>query len=317
MYLSAASPRQRRCSKGPLVCARTGTMAPRWDPHRPPWARERSVLPLSTSTTAVLQARVICESPLCGVIYAGASGWEFEDSVKHNASRLQKRISGQAHVSLQLLTCLPRWMDSEPTPSHEAPAAAAAPNDDDDLPSDLSSPPPVVSPPYWQTQHARSWSNGSLDRSRPAPIALEDHEELGSETSKALWAKHVTVDEPVVVSGNAPSGLGAYVVWNCTVDTLDAIHWTPLKLAAFVEPPPACGRRSRHACGDRIRFAGNANCSRNIALTGWAYPPAQTLVRFSYSEFDKLRHNLVRTFPHANGAIPPLPPKSVILCLSS
>ncbi|KAF2875005.1 Phox homologous domain-containing protein, partial [Massariosphaeria phaeospora] len=34
------------------------------------------------------------------------------------------------------------------------------------------------------------------------------------------WAKQVTIDDYVVVSGTAP-GLGAYVVWNCTVETLD------------------------------------------------------------------------------------------------
>ena len=31
-----------------------------------------------------------------------------------------------------------------------------------------------------------------------------------------------------------------------------------------------------------------------------------------YSEFDELRQKLVKTFPHAEGAMPPLPPKSVI-----
>jgi len=120
----------------------------------------------------------------------------------------------------------------------------------------------TVSPPYWQS-HSRTWSNGSLDHLRPTPITLQDNEELGSETSKALWAKHVTVDDYVVVGGNVPGGgsLGSYVVWNCTVETLDG---GPIHL------------------------------------------------RKRYSEFDKLRINLVRTFPQAGGAIPPLPPKSVI-----
>jgi hypothetical protein len=65
-----------------------------------------------------------------------------------------------------------------------------------------------VVPPYWQ------------DNGRPTPISLEDHTDDGSEQCKALWAKGVTIDDYVVVSGTAP-GLGAYVVWNCTVETLD------------------------------------------------------------------------------------------------
>jgi hypothetical protein len=63
-------------------------------------------------------------------------------------------------------------------------------------------------------------SSYSTDNGRPTPISLEDHTDDGSEQSKGLWAKSVTIDDYVVVSGTAP-GLGAYVVWNCTVETLD------------------------------------------------------------------------------------------------
>ncbi|KAF2013340.1 Phox-like protein, partial [Aaosphaeria arxii CBS 175.79] len=92
------------------------------------------------------------------------------------------------------------------------------------------------------------------------PILLEDHTDSGSEQCKALWAKHVTIDDYVIVSGTAP-GLGAYVVFHCTVETL---HGGPMKIIK------------------------------------------------RYSEFDELRQKLVQTFPHAEGAMPPLPPKSVI-----
>lgn len=80
----------------------------------------------------------------------------------------------------------------------------------------------AVVPPYWQ-RHQRSasyHSTCSADNGRPAPISLEDHTDDGSEQCKALWAKGVTIDDYVVVSGSAP-GIGAYVVWNCTVETLD------------------------------------------------------------------------------------------------
>ena len=80
----------------------------------------------------------------------------------------------------------------------------------------------AVVPPYWQ-QHQRSASyrsTCSADNNRPAPIGLEDHTHDGSDHCKALWAKGVTIDDYVVVSGTAPA-IGAYVVWNCTVQTLD------------------------------------------------------------------------------------------------
>lgn len=68
---------------------------------------------------------------------------------------------------------------------------------------------------------------------RPA-IVLEDNELVGSETSKALWARHCSVSDYVVVSGGgAKVGLGAYVVWNCRIDTLDVssdlFHWSYLQ----------------------------------------------------------------------------------------
>lgn len=76
-----------------------------------------------------------------------------------------------------------------------------------------------IVPPYWR-RHRRDVSSISIDTSRPSPIRLEDHTIDGSEQAKALWAKHVNVDDYVIVSGNAP-GVGAYVVWSCTVETLD------------------------------------------------------------------------------------------------
>ncbi|KAH7123811.1 PX domain-containing protein [Dendryphion nanum] len=124
-------------------------------------------------------------------------------------------------------------------------------------------PPPErnsIVPPYWQ-RHERSVSSLSVDNAtRPAPILLEDHTDAGSEQCKALWAKHVTIDDYVIVSGTGP-GLGSYVVFHCTVETLDG---GPMKIIK------------------------------------------------RYSEFDELRQKLVKTFPHAGGAMPPLPPKSFV-----
>jgi hypothetical protein len=109
-----------------------------------------------------------------------------------------------------------------------------------------------IIPPYWQrherTASSQSVTNGSADSSRPAPILMEDHSQEGSEQCKALWARHVTIDDYVIVSGTAP-GIGAYVVWNCTVETLDVslsktrgggmvLHMQPLRIIST--PPFLC-----------------------------------------------------------------------------
>jgi hypothetical protein len=51
-------------------------------------------------------------------------------------------------------------------------------------------------------------------------ITLEDHtEDPASETTRGLWARSVTIDDHVIVKGK--SGIGAYVVWTCKIQTLD------------------------------------------------------------------------------------------------
>lgn len=77
-----------------------------------------------------------------------------------------------------------------------------------------------VVPPYWQARERGASRLSSYSTDVGARILLEDHTDEGSEQCKALWARSVVVDDYVVVSGTAP-GLGAYVVWNCTVETLD------------------------------------------------------------------------------------------------
>jgi hypothetical protein len=80
-----------------------------------------------------------------------------------------------------------------------------------------------IVPPYWQRRE-RSDSTRSVTLHNSTDnigrILLEDHTDEGSEQCKTLWAKHVTINDHVVVSGTAP-GLGSYVAWNCTVETLD------------------------------------------------------------------------------------------------
>lgn len=76
-----------------------------------------------------------------------------------------------------------------------------------------------ISPPYWQQQ--RSVSHASVDSTaRAPPISLEDHTEAYHDTSAGLWAKDITIEDYVIVRGG-PTGIGAYVVWNCIVQTLE------------------------------------------------------------------------------------------------
>lgn len=125
------------------------------------------------------------------------------------------------HTPLPVLRiCLPtpdpqeqaRWMDD--TPAH------STPNGHNSTP-DAAQPQDLV-PPYWQSRKRATSvaSHASSEVDRPDPIRLEDHTVENSDQSRALWARSVSIDEYVIVSGNVP-GMGDYVVWNCTVQTLN------------------------------------------------------------------------------------------------
>ncbi|KAL2854244.1 Phox homologous domain-containing protein [Aspergillus pseudoustus] len=135
-----------------------------------------------------------------------------------------------------------------------------------------------IVPPYWSHQRNASRTSQISVDGGPA-ITLEDHtEDPDSETSRGLWAKSVTIDDHVVVQGK--TGIGAYVVWNCRIRTLEGAIITV---------------RMRYTCERSLLDSRRANFSYN-----------------RYSEFDDLRSKLVASFPHAKNALPSLPPKSVI-----
>lgn len=76
-----------------------------------------------------------------------------------------------------------------------------------------------VVPPYWQ-RHERGASRASQSSLGGPMITLEDHTaDPESETSRGLWAQSVSIEDHVVVQGK--TGVGAYVVWNCKIQTLD------------------------------------------------------------------------------------------------
>lgn len=97
---------------------------------------------------------------------------------------------------------------------------------------EMSTPASVTSPPYWSRSnsnensnlHRRSTSNMSTmstDSFIPAgAITMRDNEASGQdERNKACWAKSVEITDYVVVNGST-AGIGAFIVWNVRVETL-------------------------------------------------------------------------------------------------
>ena len=103
------------------------------------------------------------------------------------------------------------------SPSNPESTPARAETDNQSTTSTVSRPISGVVPPYWR-RHDRNISQASQSSLRG--ITLEDHTaDPDSETTRGLWARSVAIDDHVVVRGM--TGVGSYVVWNCTIQTLD------------------------------------------------------------------------------------------------
>lgn len=79
-----------------------------------------------------------------------------------------------------------------------------------------------LSPPYWQTilrsdSSLSSNPSATSQKRMSGTIRLEDHTEENAEQYKAVWARSVTIDDFTVVG----PAVGSYVVWNCTIETLN------------------------------------------------------------------------------------------------
>ena len=81
-----------------------------------------------------------------------------------------------------------------------------------------NSDPASLVPPYWS--HRRYESYCSVKNTKPAPITLEDHTGEQSPESIWAWAKGVSINDYVLVTGSVPN-LGKFVVWSCRIETLD------------------------------------------------------------------------------------------------
>ncbi|KAH8679829.1 Phox homologous domain-containing protein [Tricladium varicosporioides] len=78
---------------------------------------------------------------------------------------------------------------------------------------------PVTSPPYWVQSHQRSFSSISVESIPNGGITLQDNTHGEDSKNKACWAKSVYIEGHVVINGNR-TGIGAFVVWNINVETL-------------------------------------------------------------------------------------------------
>ncbi|KAI7526926.1 hypothetical protein KC316_g18091, partial [Hortaea werneckii] len=148
----------------------------------------------------------------------------------------------------------------------------------------------AISPPFWNP-NARTLSSASYhsldDRAAaagPHPISLEDHttDTASHPPSESCWAQSVTIDSYTILTG--PTGIGAYVVWSCSISVL----------------PQTTSTNTTSTSSNNHRSSSNPNNNAILHL------------RKRYSEFDALRTNLVRSFPHAEAMIPALPRKSFV-----
>lgn len=67
--------------------------------------------------------------------------------------------------------------------------------------------------------HGRTASNISVESIASGAITLQDNTDGRDDKNEACWAKGVHIDDYVVINGNR-TGIGAFVVWNVTVETL-------------------------------------------------------------------------------------------------
>jgi hypothetical protein len=126
--------------------------------------------------------------------------------------------------------------------------------------------------------HQRSFSNVSVESFSHGGITLQDNTDGTDSKNEACWAKSVHIEDYVIVNASR-TNIGAFVVWNIIVETL------------------------RASC--------SLSCQMLPILTLFLQGGTMR-VRKRYSEFDDLRQKLIQTFPYSEGALPPLPPKSVI-----
>jgi hypothetical protein len=139
--------------------------------------------------------------------------------------------SNPASTFLRLIAAIRKWMeaipkartkngsmDREATGEHNLGLDTnTSPQQTHLLSSPISS--PVTTPPYWVSSHQRSFSNISVESVPTGAITLRDNTDCEDAKGSASWAKSVYIEDHVVVNERRTT-IGAFVVWNITVETL-------------------------------------------------------------------------------------------------
>ncbi|KAK3329375.1 Phox homologous domain-containing protein [Apodospora peruviana] len=133
-------------------------------------------------------------------------------------------------VATEVVTRAALFGESDPSEDGESDDDATTTTDG----VSVVSPTSMTSPPYWvQGNHNRTVSSISAESvvGRDA-ITLQDNEYddgpdgsnvYGRDRNRACWAKSVKVVDHVMVNGSA-TNIGAFVVWNIRVETLNGSH---------------------------------------------------------------------------------------------
>jgi hypothetical protein len=91
----------------------------------------------------------------------------------------------------------------------------------------VASPVQPVSPPYWHVDDVAenrdilaSLRSNLASGQRRGHIVLEDHTEEDSDQNRACWARAAKIDDHTLIGSKMGVGaLGAYVVFNCVIET--------------------------------------------------------------------------------------------------
>ncbi|KAF3922639.1 hypothetical protein ABW21_db0201048 [Orbilia brochopaga] len=102
------------------------------------------------------------------------------------------------------------------------------------FPTPLSSPPTPTGTtprkanlPFLRTRN-RTASGASMTFLQPAPIALVDNTIEPSDRSAGAYVRSVVVGDYTIIN-ESPLRAGAYVVWTCTVETLEGTKFNVIK----------------------------------------------------------------------------------------
>lgn len=166
-----------------------------------------AVLPKPVSKFSSANSDGIHDGQVDTTLPAGGKGNEGDDTITYDHDHTSNH-NDQDNGSASITTTNGHLEHVGPAPL-DSPASSCK-----------SRPLSSIVPPFWQ-RHERSVSRASLSSlAQSRIIRLEDHTaDPNSETSRGLWAKSVAITDHVVVQGK--SGVGSYVVWNCTIQTLD------------------------------------------------------------------------------------------------